>query len=89
MRIQIERHDSTDEGSPGTLKVVETGFTCDTLELPWKNNEKGKSCITADIYNASIWYSPSFKLNVLRLEDKYNRQDCLIQKKNICIMICK
>ncbi len=30
--------------------VVSNGFTCDTLELPWKDNAKQLSCIPAGVY---------------------------------------
>lgn len=33
---------------------------CVTLELPWKNNERGKSCIPADSYICKRVDSPKF-----------------------------
>ena len=82
MQIVINRHESTDDGTRSDLKVVETGFTCKALDLPWRNNEKGKSSIIADTYKAVIWYSPTFKMNVIRLENKHGRSDCLIHYGN-------
>lgn len=55
---------------------------CDTLELPWKDNERGVSCITADSYIGWIWHSPSMGRPVVRLEDKHGRRDCLIHNGN-------
>jgi hypothetical protein len=34
-------------------------FECKTLELPWMNNENGKSCIPAGIYPAEKFESPT------------------------------
>ena len=80
--ISVIRGKSTPEGTPGHLLVVETGFSCDTLELQWKNNESGVSCIIADSYSCDIWFSPHLNRNVLRLEDKHGRQDCLVHNGN-------
>jgi hypothetical protein len=77
----ITRENSTPHGTPGRL-VLENGFECDTLELPWHNNERGKSCIRPDTYRGWAWYSPTFKRIVIRLEDKHGRKDCLIHPAN-------
>lgn len=82
MNIMISRLSSDEHGTIGKLTVAGTLFQCDTLELPWRNNLKGKSCITADTYKAWVWYSPHFKRNVIRLEDKNDRSDCLIHPAN-------
>lgn len=81
MRVAIVRGKSTDTGTPGTL-LTEKGFTCDTLELPWRNNKTGISCIVADTYSAELWQSPHFGFTVVRLEDKHGRKDCLIHNGN-------
>ena len=82
MNITVLRLSSDEHGTIGKLTVSGSQFQCDTLELPWRNNLKGKSCITADTYKATVWYSDHFKRNVLRLEDKYGRTDCLIHPAN-------
>jgi len=81
MDIKIIRSSSTVDGTPGTLDTGE-GFTCDTLELQWANNQSGISCILPDTYSASIWYSPTLDKNVVRLEDKHGRSNCLIHNGN-------
>ncbi len=68
-------------GTPGKL-VTAAGYVCDTLELPWRNNERGLSCIIADSYSGWLWQSPTMKRTVVRLENKHGRQDCLIHSGN-------
>ena len=81
MKITATRRGSTANGTPGRL-VTEGGFECDTLELPWHNNERGISCILPDTYAASLWFSPHMNRTVVRLEDKHGRADCLIHAGN-------
>lgn len=81
MKVTITRGLSADTGTPGILRTEE-GFTCDTQELPWRNNKTGVSCIMADTYQAELWNSPHFGFAVIRLEDKHGRADCLIHNGN-------
>jgi hypothetical protein len=81
MDIQVVRQQSTEHGTPGHLDTGD-GFECDTLELPWENNKSGISCIIPDTYAAKIWFSPHLNRNVIRLEDKHERQDCLLHNAN-------
>ena len=87
MDIKIVRDKSTPEGTPGKLDTG-MGFQCDTLELQWADNQRGISCIkpapgdAPETYKASIWHSPTLGHDVVRLEDKYGRQDCLIHNGN-------
>lgn len=81
MKITITRTYTDDLGTRGKL-TTDTGFQFDTLELPWRDNAKGKSCIIADTYSAKVWFSPRFGINVIRLEDKHGRSDCLIHAGN-------
>ena len=79
--IRIVRQKSTIHGTPGTL-TTSAGFQCDTLELPWEDNKSGISCIMTDIYGATIWNSPTLDRDVVRLEDKHGRKDCLLHNAN-------
>jgi len=81
MKAIVRRGKPTEYGTPGRM-VTEAGFACDTLELPWKDNQRGISCIKADSYNAWPWQSPSMGRMVIRLEDKNGRKDCLIHNGN-------
>ncbi|MBF0095976.1 MAG: hypothetical protein HQM04_00180 [Magnetococcales bacterium] len=83
--LTITRFASTPAGTPGELLLRDKQqilFACKTLELPWHNNQSGISCIRQDSYAAWIWFSRRFKRNVLRLEDKHGRFNCLIHEGN-------
>ena len=73
----IFRGQESKDGTPGVLTLDNT-FTCDTLELPWRNNQRGVSCIRPDTYRGWVWESPTMGHKVIRLEDKNGRADCLI-----------
>lgn len=78
MKIAVLRQKTTDDGTPGIITVLDTGWARKSLELPWRNNRRGESCIITDSYSCDIWYSEHLGRNVLRLEDKHGRQDCLV-----------
>ncbi len=85
MNITITRQKSEPTGTKGDLLVCNLAgksFTCKTLELPWHDNHPDSSCIIADSYRATIWYSPHLDAEVVRLEDKHFRKDCLIHFGN-------
>lgn len=45
-------------GTPGTLDAGT--FKCKTLELPWRDNAKGVSCIPEGTYTCRLHKSPRF-----------------------------
>jgi hypothetical protein len=57
-RVLILRDPSTDEGTPGVL--VSESFGCRTLELPWLDNARKRSCIPAGVYRCAVVQSPRF-----------------------------
>lgn len=65
----------------GGICVVDGRPICVTLELPWLENEKQKSCIPTGQYHASRWYSPRFK-NCWLLHDVPGRSEILIHTGN-------
>jgi hypothetical protein len=77
----VVREKSKPLGTPGSMRL-DNGFSCDTLELPWHNNERGKSCTLADSYHGTVWHSPMLKRLVIRLDDKNGRRDCLVHNGN-------
>jgi len=46
-------------GTEGML-VTSDGFTCMTLELPWRENKRSISCIPAGDYTTKIRISPKY-----------------------------
>lgn len=48
-KVKLKRYESSDSGTFGLLSTGAL-FQCYIGELPWRNNEKGKSCVPAGIY---------------------------------------
>lgn len=63
----IERYDSSPVQTLGRLFVLDNGYRsvydCDTLELPWKNNNLRVSHIPAGTYQVGKRSSPKFGLH--------------------------
>jgi hypothetical protein len=81
VRGEVVRMMSTPLGTPGRLRM-DNGFECDTLELPWHNNERGRSCTMADTYFGRVYVSPRLGRPVIRFQDKNGREDCEIHNGN-------
>lgn len=92
MRIEIFRNIFEEEQTLGTLKVIDGGevvFECKTLELGWKDNKKGESCIppsprdNTKTYDAIVLEnSPSFNYEHIWIKDVPNRTYIKIHKGN-------
>ena len=54
--LSIIRKPSTDQGTPGYFSFGGTTMRC--MELPWRDNRRGESCIPAGTYAAAIYNSP-------------------------------
>jgi hypothetical protein len=48
-RATLTRTETDERGTFGVFRT-DSGFECYTVELPWRNNEKGRSCIPAGTY---------------------------------------
>lgn len=82
-RVTITREASTDEGTFGRLRAefIDGVFECDTLELPWRNNERRFSCIPLGEYQVEWSHSGKFG-EVYRLRDVSDRTGILIHAGN-------
>jgi hypothetical protein len=60
----------------GRLTLSGSAFQCFTLELPWKENERGVSCIPAGTYDAFKRMSPKngSVVELLSVKDRSNIQ---------------
>jgi len=58
MRAILIRSPSTDEGTFGTLSFG--GQVVRSLELPWRDNARQRSCIPRGTYRCAIVQSPKF-----------------------------
>lgn len=87
MKIEIYRHKFTVDKRQtlGTLCVItdyETVlYSCKTLELPWKDNEKKVSCIKDGKYKVTKHISPKFGL-CFKVHGTIDRSEILIHSGN-------
>ena len=69
----------SDQGTRGMLFV--DGFHCHTLELPWRKNKRGLSCIPAGEYIVKIRISPKYG-KIYWVTEVTNRSFILIHSGN-------
>ncbi|WP_051412154.1 DUF5675 family protein [Halonatronum saccharophilum] len=94
--IEIDRTEMTNESTMGMLKV-DGDLVGYTLELPWEDNKRRKSCILAGQYKAFIRDKSTsrWNYNVIQLRNVPNRNAIQIHRGNKishtkgCILIGK
>lgn len=69
MKALLTRYKSDDNGTFGSLSIPNVAFACETLELPWRDNERDFSCIPPGIYSARVTYSNKFGTDLYELLD--------------------
>jgi len=83
--LSIIRTDLRDTQTEGKLYVLDGGgkviFTCETLELPWKKNQRKISCIPPGTYQVRPRVSPKYGLH-LHILDVPDRDWILIHEAN-------
>lgn len=77
--VNLYRLTRSDQGTRG--KLYYDDFSCHTLELPWRNNQRNISCVPPDIYKCTTRISPKFGLTYWLLEVP-NRTYILIHSGN-------
>ena len=77
--VHITRMQSTDQGTPGYFVFDATAIRC--MELPWRDNRAGESCIKPGTYRAEIYQSPKHG-PVYMLKDVPGRSDVEIHPAN-------
>jgi hypothetical protein len=97
MIIEIKRTSEEPTQTLGKLKLIKNGsviFTCRTLELPWKDNQRNISRIPEGIFKAQLHTSPKFGRCIWLNDDKLlPRTEILIHKGNFykdtkgCILV--
>jgi hypothetical protein len=66
----------------GVLHHVVSEWSCDVLELPWKNNEPRISCIPAGDYEAELQWSPKRQRMVYELLGVPGRTEIQVHSGN-------
>lgn len=80
MIAQLRRLPSTDQGTFGMLRFG--GQVVCTLELPWRDNRRQRSCIPPGSYRCGLVNSPRFG-RVFGLADVPGRSHVLIHAANL------
>lgn len=99
IEVTLIRHKMTEEGTQGCMLMStdsspEIEYLCDTLELPWRDNQRNISCIPAGSYKVTK-REPSQKFNYPHfiLHDVQERSWILIHIGNMvqetagCILV--
>lgn len=76
----LTRNETSDEGTFGTI-LTDSGFTCRTGELPWRENANDFSCIPAGTYLVS-WRMSSKHGMCYHVENVPGRQGIEIHSAN-------
>jgi len=79
MIINLIRTESGEQGTLGMLLVNDMRFF--TMELPWKENKRNKSCIPFGEYQCELITSPHFG-RVYHIKDVPNRSHILMHVGN-------
>lgn len=79
-RVVLRRLEATDEGTFGTLTFGNS--VCRSLELPWRDNVRRKSCIPEGRYRCAVIVSPRFG-RVYGVLDVPGRSAILIHSANL------
>ena len=79
MEVNLFRLMRSDQGTLG--KLFYKGFSCYTLELPWRNNKRSISCIPPESYNVKSRISPKYG-GIYWVSDVPNRSFILIHAGN-------
>jgi hypothetical protein len=80
LTARIRRDASSDAGTFGALDAP--GLRCHTIELPWRDNRRQRSCIPAGSYRCEIVKSPKFG-RVYQVMGVPGRDHVLIHPANV------
>jgi hypothetical protein len=92
MDVELKRDDQDGTRTLGSLFIDGEKF-CETLELPWRDNKRGVSCIPEGVYECKLAPSPSRGYEVYWLQDVPGRKDVQIHIGNFpkdirgCILV--
>lgn len=78
--VRLERFDSTDGGTFGLINCKGRHFI--SGELPWRDNQRSKSCIPAGSYTVVWAFSPKFERFTYLLKNVSGRDAIRIHPAN-------
>lgn len=71
--LKLKRLSLTPTETIGAL-LIDDKPICWTLELPWKSNKKGESCIPVGHYHIKRFDSPRFEMETFKVYDLQGRE---------------
>jgi hypothetical protein len=77
----------TEDCTPGVLSVDTGSDFCDTMELPWLDNQQDISCIPEGVYTYTKFFSPRMKTTVLLLHGTDPRKNVEVHWGNTVLNI--
>jgi hypothetical protein len=80
--MKLQRLSQTPAVTLGRFLTDKGEEICKTLELPWRNNATGISCIPAGSYTARRRYSPDNQCDVFEIANVDGRQNIEIHHGN-------
>jgi len=91
--MKLVRDFQSDVCTLGAIFMDDGERLCETLELPWRNNERGVSCIPEGVYFCQYAYSPARKRKVYWVRNVPGREAVQIHIGNFpkdirgCILV--
>lgn len=82
-RLRLMRGPSTDQGTPGVLVREDGSRVAYSLELPWRENRRRKSCIPPGTYRCRWIVTAKRPAGVYLVEGVPGRDAILIHSANI------
>lgn len=80
--MKLQRDDQNSVRTFGTLQTDDGTAVCQTLELPWEDNQPDVSCIPSGTYTCLLKYSPEHAMNLYWITGVMGRQDVEIHIGN-------
>lgn len=80
--MKLVRDDQNPDRTLGTLRTDEDEYVCETLELPWRENQHGISCIPAGTYECVRFDSPHIGYQLFQLQNVPGRSGVDIHRGN-------
>ena len=81
MKAELIRTSTSDQGTPGRL-VLEGGFECASLELPWRDGKDNLSRIPVGSYKCKQRFSWHFVRFLYEVKDVPDRDNILLHQGN-------
>lgn len=79
--LELKRHPEFLNTTPGSI-LFNGNFICHSIELPWRDNQHGLSCIPLGNYKIALTFSNRFHRNMYQILNVLNRDGIRIHAGN-------